>query len=135
MINRLKSLLEAEDYTCVLYGRDEVISSRERGIKPLIGFIDSGNDFNGFSAADKIVGKAAALLYAYMGVKELYAEVIGRQALEVCEKYGIAVTYGIVTPKIINRKGDGVCPMEEAVEGINDPASAVTAVKEKLKRL
>jgi len=130
MIERLKSLLVKEGYTCILSDGREDIFSYERGIKPLIGFIDSGKNFSGFSVADKIVGKAAALIYAYMGVKELYAQVIGRQAVDVCAKYGIPVTYGIIAPKIINRKGDGVCPMEQATAQISDPPAAF---KEKIK--
>lgn len=36
--------------------------STERGVKPLIDRIDDGTDLQGFSAADKVVGKAAAFL-------------------------------------------------------------------------
>jgi len=34
---------------------------------------------------------------------------------------------------VVNRKGDGICPMEEAVEGIDDPSAAIAAIKEKLQ--
>ena len=61
---RLKALLAEENLTCVLSDGNRLIKSRERGVKPLIGFIESGKSFKGFTAADKVVGKAAALLYA-----------------------------------------------------------------------
>lgn len=132
---RLKALLAEENLTCVLSDGNRLIKSRERGVKPLIGFIESGKSFKGFTAADKVVGKAAALLYALMGVSSLYASVISEGALTVCKSFGISVEYGTLAQNIINRRGDGFCPMEQAVADISDPQTAFNAVKEKLKNL
>lgn len=131
----LKALLAEENLTCVLSDGNRLIKSRERGVKPLIGFIESGKSFKGFTAADKVVGKAVALLYALMGVSSLYASVISEGALTVCKSFGISVEYGTLTQNIINRRGDGFCPMEQAVADISDPQTAFNAVKEKLKNL
>lgn len=130
-----KNLLLNGNYTCVLSNGEDTVTSREKGVRPLIELIDSGKDFSGYSAADKIVGKAAALLYAYMNVSELYAEVASRAAVEVCGKYGIKLSYGTLTEKIINRRGDDICPMEKTVADITDPLAAYQAVKAKLATL
>jgi len=45
------------EYTAVLCKGDLTYTSMEHGVKPLVAWIDSGFDFTGFSAADKIVGK------------------------------------------------------------------------------
>ena len=134
-VNELKELLSREGYTCAAACGEEVITSRERGIRPLVELIASGKELRGAVAADKIVGKAAALLYAYLGVSALYAEVASEGAVEVCKRHGISLSYGVVAPEIVNRKGDGICPMEEAVAGIEEPRAAYLAVTEKLKRL
>lgn len=130
-----KRLLSSGNYTCVLSNGEDTVTSLEKGVRPLIEFIDSGKDFSGYSAADKIVGKAAALLYAYMNVPELYAEVASRAAVEVCAKFGIKLSYGTFTEKIINRRGDGICPMEKTVANVSEPAEAYEAVKAKLAAL
>lgn len=132
---RLKALLAEENLTCVLSDGNRLIKSRERGVKPLIGFIESGKSFKGFTAADKVVGKAAALLYALMGVTALYAGVISAGALEVCNSNGIYVEYGKSVQYIINRNGDGVCPMEQATAQISDPLAAFEAIKQRLAQL
>lgn len=134
-LESIKRLLGEEGYTCVLSDGETVLTSRERGVKPLVQLIESGTDLRGFFAADKIVGKAAALLYAHMGVAEIYAEVAGEGAAEVCRRFGIKLTYGELTPKIINRRGDGICPMERTVAEIDEPREALAAIKETLKRL
>lgn len=119
-----KERLLRENFTVVLAGGDRILSSRERGIKPLIDIIESGEDVRGYVAADRIVGKAAALLYAYMGVSEVYAVVASESAATVCAQYGIKLAYSALTREIINRKGDGICPMEAAVRDIDEPEEA-----------
>ena len=60
-IERAKALLQTEDCSCVLVKGDIIYTSRKAGIAPLVEFLSSGAGLNGFSAADKIVGKAAVL--------------------------------------------------------------------------
>lgn len=134
-LKKLKEMITDGGYTCVLSDGKDVFSSRDRGVKPLVEIIGSGKNFHGYIAADKIVGRAAAFLYAYLGIWELYAEVISEKALQICKEYGITVEYGGTVEKIINRAGDDVCPMEKSVEGINDPQAALEAIKAKLKSL
>ena len=51
-----------------------------------------------------------------------------RQALEAD---GIAATCDREVGGIINRRGDGPCPFEEAVLGISDPREALIAIRKK----
>lgn len=132
---RAKKLLHSENYTCVLCKDDLIYSSEERGIKPLIDFIDKGIDLNGFSAADKIVGKAAAFLYVILGVKEIYADVMSESAAEVSARYKIQAEYDTLTKKIINRSGTGLCPMEEAVQAESAPLPALEKIRARLELL
>jgi hypothetical protein len=60
-------------HSCVLVKDGAIRASDLRGIAPMAGFIDGGLDLRGSSAADRIVGKAAALLFALAGVSEVYA--------------------------------------------------------------
>lgn len=134
-IEELKKMLTGENYTCVISCGESIAASSARGIRPLIEFAESGKDFGGGTAADKIVGKASALVYAYMGVKILHACVASRAAVEVCRTYGIELTYDTLTERIVNRTGDDVCPMEKTVLSIDDPAEAIKALKATLARL
>lgn len=134
-IETLKDTLKRENATCVLSDGNEVLVSHERGVRPLVSYIQSGKDFCGWYAADKVVGKAAALLYAHMGVASLYADVIAEAALDVCRRFRIAISYGTLAERIVNRNGDDVCPMEKAVREVSDPAAGYVAVCAKLSAL
>ena len=67
-IETARKLLESKDCSVVLCKECKTIEKFSRGIAPLMEIIDSGEDVSGFSAADKIVGKAAAMLFSYMNI-------------------------------------------------------------------
>lgn len=129
-------LLEADGgLTCALCMGEKAVTSNERGIKPLIKLLKSGESFSGFSAADKIVGKAAALLYVMLGVCEVYAAVMSENAAGVFEENNIKYSCSVLTKQIINREGTGICPMELAVRNISDPREAFGALEAKIREL
>ena len=131
---KAKEIMIREEYTLVIV-KNEVRTFRERGVKPLLSLLDSSIDLSLASASDKVVGKAAAMLYVKLGIKELYASVLSKPALEVLTKNGISAEYGELVGAIRNRSGDGFCPMESAVINITDIDEAILAVKAKMAEL
>ena len=122
-------------YTCVLHRGEQTYTSTLRGVKPLVQWVESDLNLRGFSAADKVVGKATAYLYVLLGVGALYAHVISESALAVLKENGIPVEYGNLVPHIINRAGNGICPFEEAVMDIHEPKTAYTAIRAKMQAM
>lgn len=128
-------LLVTGQYTCVLCRSDTVHTSTSRGIRPLLELLDSGNSYQGYSAADKVVGKATAFLYILLGVQALHAQVISEIAIQVLQKYQIPASWDMVVPAIANRTKTGFCPMETAVREIDTPEEALAAVRAALLKL
>lgn len=135
VLRKAKETLESGGYTCVLTDGTSVYTSNLRGVKPLVQFLESGNIPSGFSAADKVIGRATAYLYVLLGVREVYAQIISEPAAEVLRAKGIHVQYGTLVPNIINRKGDGICPFEAAVMEITEPSLAYEAILSKMKEM
>ena len=127
--------LERGEYTCVLTDGELIYTSKARGVKPLVRFIDEGGIPAGLYAADRVVGKATAYLYVILKIRELYARVISEPAVEVLRSYGISVSYGTLVRNIINRRGDGICPFEEAVLSIQDPTEAYASIRQKMNEM
>jgi len=134
-LNKAKRILNSENRTCVLCGNGTVFKSTLRGIQPLLDFLDSGTVFKGFSAADKVVGNAAAYVYVLMEIRDIYAAVISEAALNTLKKNGITVQYDTLVKAIINRSGTGFCPMEEAVKNCTEPQEALIALRKRLQEL
>lgn len=132
---KARTILEAEGYTCVVCRDTAVHTATERGVKPLMNWLDSGLELKGFCAADKVVGRATAFLYCLLGVEEVYAHVMSRPAAEVLASYGISSCAEILTDGIINRKGTGPCPFEAAVLEIRDAGEALEAIRNKLAQM
>ena len=122
------------DATCVLYRTEEDIQiSHEKGIRPLVLWMaEDENALRGAAVADRIVGRAAAFFAVYGGAQAVYGEVMSEGAVSVLKNAGIAYKYKILTDKIINRRGDGPCPMEQAVADITNPAQAAAVLKAKV---
>lgn len=132
---KAKRILLENGYTCVLYSDTGEFHSTLRGVKPLLDFLESDKDFSGFSAADKTVGAGAAHLYALLGVKEVWANIISDAGKKVLLENNITVFCETQVPYIINRKGDGMCPIETAVKDITSSKKALEAIKQTLKTL
>lgn len=127
-----KEILLSGEYTCVLVAGEQIFSSRQRGVKPLVQFLQQGCIPPQAHGADKVVGKATAYLYVLLQVRALYAQVISKPALAVLQDHGIFVQYRTLTENIINRTGDGICPFEQAVLEVCDPQSAYHAILQKM---
>ncbi len=135
-MERARALLAGNaSFTCAFVRGEEVLTSTERGVKPLLRRIDEGARLFGFCCADRVVGRAAALLYVLLGAKEVYAEVLSRSGEEAFKAHEIAYGCGVSAERIVNRAGTGLCPMELATEGISDPVEALSAIRKKLKEL
>lgn len=125
-INDLKDILFKENHTLVIYKNNaSVITSNDRGVNSLIKLIEEDkSQLSGSLIADKVIGKAAALLMIYAGVKEIYAPIISKPALQTLLKHNVKIYYDKEVERIINRKGDGLCPMETLCLDIEKPEEA-----------
>ena len=127
-LNKAKEYLQ-KGYSICVYKDDEPLLSKGKGISFIAFLARDKVDVRGASVADKIVGSAAAHIYALLGVKEVYAEVLSVGGAN------ISCSYGTLATEIINRQGTGLCPMEQAVLGISDHSKALDAVLNKINEL
>lgn len=130
-----KDIFSLGRYVCVFFRKEVLFSSDLTGIRPLLEVIDSGVYTEGASVADKIIGKAAAHLLILAKVKEVYSPVMSKVAYELLTANGIYAEYDILTDAIINREGDGLCPMEQTVLNITNHDEAFVALKAKTQEL
>lgn len=134
-LERAKALLANGAYTCVLCNGDLTYHTTQRGVKPLLAWLDSQTDLMGFSAADKVVGQGAAFLYRLLGVRSVYGKVMSVGAVKVLRAGGVEVSWGTLTESIMNRQKNGPCPIELATRNIQEPENALYIIRTTLEML
>ncbi len=127
-------LLSDKSLTCAACG-DDIFTSCERGVKPLLQLYESGRDYSKYSFADKVVGRAAAFMYVLLNVKEIYCVTVSELAADILKEHRIKLYYENIVPAIKNRRGDGFCPMETAVKNISQPKDAYEAIVKRLAEM
>ena len=121
--------LDQGGYTLVVVNGEREYTSKLSGVFPLLDIIKNAPEvLSGACVADKIVGKAAAVLLVYAGVKEVYAKTVSSYAILVLKKAGINLVYEKKVPFIKNRAGTDICPMEKLVLDIEDPKAGAAAL-------
>lgn len=122
-------------HTLALCKNGAVQTSDLRGVAPMVGFLREGRDLSGFSAADRVVGKAAAMLMIRAGIRCVFAETISQSARAVLAAHGVAVQYATAIDRILNRDRTGPCPMESAVADTDDVETGVARILQKLDEM
>ena len=122
--------LHSGGYSCVMRKGDETRTFRQRGVKDLWELCQSQDLFlNGAIIADKVVGKGAAALMILGGIKEVYADVISTPAVDLLKEHGIKTSFNETTDRIINRQGNGLCPVETLcinLQSVNEMYEVIT---------
>lgn len=130
-------ILHEKKASCVILYKDkEPYLSEEIGIKPLMVCLRKDkNAFKDSVIADKVIGKAAALMAMLGKAAAIYGEVMSQSAEEFLKKQNILYKYGTLVPYIENRTKTGKCPMELAVAEVDDPVKAFEELEKTIKKL
>lgn len=132
-----QQLLRQEGLNLIIIKDDKTIfKSSKEGMQPLLEAIHSldPSALKGSIVADKIVGKAAALLISYFKAKEVHCTVMSVRAKEVLKRHEIKYYSEKLLPEIANRLGTGICPFEEEVLDVDEPEKGYERLSKKLKR-
>ena len=94
-----------------------------------------GKGLNGASVADRVAGKALALLCIYAGIREVYAEVLSKQAQALFQENKLSCQYGQLVDNVLDLNKTGVCPFEKAASEISDPKDSYSLFKALLEKM
>lgn len=127
-------LLHDGGHSCVICTGSRMHTFGEPGVKDLMRLLhEEPGLLGGAFIADKVVGKGAAALMVLGGIAEVYADVVSTPARRLLEQYGIAVSFGVETRNIINRTGDGLCPVEQSCLDCTTAEACLEAMKQFFK--
>ena len=110
-----KLKLIEENLSLVIVKRGKVIfETKKPGISGFLQAIEKlDKNLVAASAADKIVGVAAAMLCVYAGVDSVFALTISEGGIRLLEDNNIAYLFEKKVSNILNRNKTDVCPFEK----------------------
>ena len=133
-MDKIKSLLLQQDYTCVVLDRhNNIISSKENGIRPIMRLVlNDAKALEEAFIADKVIGAAAATIIIESDVKECYGQIMSESAINLLKSSNVKYSFASTVPVILNRDKTGLCPMEKMTKDL-DSATAYSVLKEFFK--
>ena len=136
MLKQLRHILHTTNCSCVIANGDKIESFYQRGIKDLYELLNSNRSLlEGATIADKVIGKGAAALMIAGEVTMVYADIISEPAMELFKQFSIKVEYDKKVANIINRRGDGICPVEERCAECNTIEECLVKIEEFVKSM
>ena len=125
-----KLKLREENLTLVIVKKGKVVFQTSMpGISGFLQVIQKKKSLVGASAADKIVGVAAALLCVFSGVASIYALTISEGGIKVLEDNKINCVFEKKVRNIMNRNKNDVCPFEKIAKTSQSPDDAYVKLK------
>jgi hypothetical protein len=126
-----KNRLQSKDVTLVIVKNGEMLfETEEHKIKGFLEAIEKlGKAIEGSSIADRVVGKAIALLCVYSKVYSVYAAVLSKEAKRILEKYQISHEWSIIVEEILNLEKNRACPFEMKARNMSDPKKTYFELK------
>ena len=106
--------LHDADLSLVIADKDgQIHDYRGGGIRPLYQvYQDQPQLLPDSQLADRVSGKAAAMIAAAGKVKAVYADLMSKSAITVYQEAGIDYHYQHCVEKILNRDQSDLCPIE-----------------------
>ncbi len=136
-ILRAVETIESGQADCVLLQPDQPpYPASGRGVRPLLQLLQNDPQrLQGAVLVDKIIGKAAAMLAVLGGVRQVFALTASEPGLAYLAANGIPAQAHAMVRQIVNRTGDGLCPLEQSVLTLNDPHEGRAAIQKTVARL
>lgn len=135
-MEELKHRLAEGGHTLVVAKGDDVRCYDRRGVADLYHLLrDDPGFLDGAVVADKVVGRAAAALMILGGVSRIHTRVISSFALSLFAASGVSVEYDVETHHIINRSGDGWCPLELRCKDCVTPQECYERISEFMEEM
>jgi hypothetical protein len=130
-LEKAKKRLEEKRLTLSILKVGHVIF--ESGSHGISGFLEAVERFGSMledaSAADRVVGKAVALLCVYAKIRAVYAVTLSEEAKRVLEKHGVYHEWDSLVENILDTCKTGMCPFEKLATEISDPKDAYRRLK------
>jgi hypothetical protein len=123
-------LFENDLALVIVKDKEAIYETDEHGISGFLAAAEKlGCRLCGASVADKVVGRAVALLCVGSGVRAVFASVLSMGAREIFEQKGIHCEWVEIVDRILRADKKDVCPFEKLAAEISEPGEAYVRLR------
>lgn len=116
---------------CIVKCDKSIFETTTPGISGFLKAIERFEEkLDGASIADRVVGKAIALLCIHARIRGVYALTLGKEAKTVLEGNATCVRWDNLVDSILHKGKDETCIFEKAVTEISNPKDGYIRLKE-----
>jgi len=125
-----KHLKEGGSTLTIVKGKQILFDTTSHGISGFLRAVEElGERLDGASAADKIVGKAVALLCLYARIQGIYASIMSKEAKELFEENALHAEWDELVENILVNCKPMTCPFEKLAAEITNPEEGYKKLK------
>jgi hypothetical protein len=127
-----EKIIEEKSLTLVVVKEGNILfTSADRGIEPIYTAVTNFKEgLEGSGVADRVTGRAAAILCRYGKIAEIHTDLISDEAIRIFKNSGIKYFYEEYSPYIKNRDKTDMCPVEKLAYGIDNPQELIQRISE-----
>lgn len=134
-----KAIMKENNYKLVVVKDENVLfASSDKGIKPIYDVYTNNPELlKDAYIADRVTGKAAAMLLSDASIAGIYTDLISEGAVKIFENHNIQVIYDKRVDHILNRDKSGSCPIEYISKDLktDDTVALILGIEAFLKSL
>ena len=132
-----KTQLYTKNLTLAIVKKGKILLETDsHRISGFIGAIEKLNDeLQDASVADRVAGKAIALLCVYSGIGHVYAEVLSKKAEAVFNENGVCYEWKKMVDNVLDVNKSSVCPFEKLAAEISNPEESYPKFKALLEKM
>ena len=134
ILNQAIKMIDDGEISCAVINNNKIVYTEYgRGVAPLLNILANKPEIlKDACVADKIIGKAAAMILVSGGVSHVYGLIMSEAGRDYLEKHGVRFDYAECVNIIKNNDGSGMCPIEQSVLDISDCTDGVKIIRETL---
>lgn len=131
-INKLNN----SDNSLVIVKNNEVVyKSKKESVGSIVGLLeDNPKILENAVVADKIIGRAVAMICDVSSVNYCYGKIVSKGAIDIFEKRNLKYNAEIIVEAIKNRDNTDLCPIEKLTMNVNKSEEGIKRIKKFLKK-
>ncbi|MBP5285001.1 MAG: DUF1893 domain-containing protein [Kiritimatiellae bacterium] len=128
LVDEMKRLLDEGDSVVVARNGEILVHEKDEGVAPLLRLYDERR-LRSAIVACRVVGRSAAAIFAFGGARRVHAGVMSADAAELLRENDVEFSADETVEKILDRERTGICPVEQAIDGLTQRESIIEAIR------